>query len=137
MADLRKRFGQLVAAHRRRQGLTQEGLAEAADLSPEMVAKIESGKSGARFPVIERIAAAMDIDLAELFTTQLPTGAFQNGAFAALSLRLASLSESDLRWIGRIIDAILSSKITNSSREAPVARTSPKTRSGKPRASRT
>jgi transcriptional regulator with XRE-family HTH domain len=77
MTDLRKRFGQLVAAHRRRQGLTQEGLAEAADLSPEMVAKIETGKSGARFPVIERIADALDVDPAELFTTQLPPGLFR------------------------------------------------------------
>jgi transcriptional regulator with XRE-family HTH domain len=136
MADLRKRFGQLVAAHRRRQGLTQEGLAEAADLSPEMVAKIETGKSGARFPVIERIAAALEIDPAELFTTQLPTGVFQKGAFAALSMRLVSLSESDLLWIGRIIDAILSSKIANSSRETPLEKTSPKTRASRPRASR-
>lgn len=30
MADLRKRFGELLAAHRRRRGLTQEELAEAA-----------------------------------------------------------------------------------------------------------
>lgn len=126
MADLRKRFGQLVAAHRRRKGLTQEGLAEAADLSPEMVAKIETGKSGARFPVIERIAVALDIDPAELFTTQLPFGAFQKGAFATLSLRLASLSESDLIWIGRIVDAVLSSKLVNPPQEAPTERTLPK-----------
>jgi transcriptional regulator with XRE-family HTH domain len=32
MADLRKRFGELLAAHRRRRGLTQEALAEAAGL---------------------------------------------------------------------------------------------------------
>jgi transcriptional regulator with XRE-family HTH domain len=136
MADLRKRFGQLVAAHRRRHGLTQEGLAEAADLSPEMVAKIETGKSGARFPVIERIAVALDIDPAELFTTQLPTGAFQKGAFAALSLRLASLSESDLLWISRIVDAVLSSKTVNPPHEAPTERTLPKARTSKRRTSR-
>jgi len=82
------------------------------------------------------IAAALDIDPAELFTTRLPAGAFQKGAFAALSLRLASLSEIDLRWIGRIIDAILSSKITNSVRETPLERTSPKARASRPRASR-
>ena len=103
----RRRFPPQIIAHavwlyfRRRQGLTQEGLAEAADLSPEMVAKIETGKSGARFPVIERIAGALDIDPAELFTTQLPSGAFQKGAIGALSLRLASLSEGDLLWISK------------------------------------
>lgn len=136
MADLRKRFGQLVAAHRRRQGLTQEGLAEAADLSPEMVAKIETGKSGARFPVIERIAGALDIDPAELFTTQLPAGALQKSAYGALSLRLASLAEGDLLWIGRIVDAALSPKNTNPPQEKSTERTLPKARSSKPRASR-
>lgn len=137
MADLRKRFGQLVAAHRRRQGLTQEGLAEAADLSPEMVAKIETGKSGARFPVIERIAVALDIDPAELFTTQLPLGAFQKGAFATLSLRLASLSESDLLWIGRIVDAVLSPKLVDRPQKVPTERTLPKASTRKRRASHT
>jgi transcriptional regulator with XRE-family HTH domain len=126
----------LVAAHRRRQWLTQEGLAEVADLSPEMVAKIETGKSGARFPVIERIAAALDIDPAELFTTQLPSGAFQKGAYGALSMRLSSLSEGDLLWIGRIIDAVLTSKASNSAQEAQITKTSPRARASKPRASR-
>jgi transcriptional regulator with XRE-family HTH domain len=136
MADLRKRFGQLVAAHRRRHGLTQESLAEAADLSPEMVAKIETGKSGARFPVIERIAAALDIDPAELFTTQLPAGAFQKSAFGALSLRLVTLTEGDLLWIGRIVDAALTPKNNDVPREMPPGRTPPKARSNKVRASR-
>ena len=37
MADLRERFGRLLAAHRRREGLTQEALAEAAGLSVDMM----------------------------------------------------------------------------------------------------
>jgi transcriptional regulator with XRE-family HTH domain len=51
MSDLRKRFGRLLAAHRRRRGFTQEALAEAADVSPDTIAKIEIGATGARFPV--------------------------------------------------------------------------------------
>jgi transcriptional regulator with XRE-family HTH domain len=131
MADLRKRFGQLVAAHRRRKGLTQEGLAEAADLSPEMVAKIETGRSGARFPAIERIAAALGVDPAELFTTQFSDGAFQKGAFAALSLRLASLPEGDLLWIGRVIESMLSSRTTVSAEKSTVEQVFPETQTRK------
>jgi transcriptional regulator with XRE-family HTH domain len=59
MADLRKRFGELLAAHRRRRGLTQEDLAEAAGLSVDMISKIEVGATGARFPSIERLARAV------------------------------------------------------------------------------
>ena len=70
MTDLRKRFGRLLAAHRKRRALTQEALAEAAEVSPDTIAKIESGATGARFPVIERLTAVLEIDPAELFTNR-------------------------------------------------------------------
>lgn len=69
MADLRKRFGGLVVAHRRRRGMTQQQLADAARLSPTMIGRIEAGTTGARFPSIERIAKALDVDPAQLFST--------------------------------------------------------------------
>ena len=46
MDDLRARFGSLVKAHRRRAGLTQEALAERANISTDMVSKIEGGNIG-------------------------------------------------------------------------------------------
>ncbi len=105
MADLRKRFGRLVAAHRRRVGLTQEALAEAADLSVDMVSKIEVGASGARFPVIERLASVLKVDPAEFFTTEIPSGAVRRKAFSELSHRLVGLPDTDLEWISRLLDA--------------------------------
>jgi transcriptional regulator with XRE-family HTH domain len=110
MADLRRRFGLLVAANRRRRGLTQEQLAEAADISADMVAKLETGASGARFPVIERIAAALEVDPAELFSPELPSGLIQRGAFRDISMRLAGLSGPDLVWISGIVEAALAPK---------------------------
>jgi DNA-binding XRE family transcriptional regulator len=104
MADLRRRFGLLVAANRQRRGLTQDQLAEAADISSDMIAKIETGASGARFPVIERIAAALNVDPAELFTTDMPAGAINRGPFLKLSTRLAALSGADLVWIVGIVE---------------------------------
>ncbi len=110
MADLRRRFGLLVAANRRIRGLTQEQLAEAADISVDMVTKIETGASGARFPVIERIATALEVDPAELFTTDIPSGAIKRGAFQEISTRLAGLSGADLAWMAGIVDAALDPK---------------------------
>lgn len=106
MVDLRRRFGRLVAAHRRRKGLTQEALADRAEISVDMVSKIESGATGARFPV-ERLAAALDVDPAELFSTEIPTGAINRGPFLMLTTELAGLSATQLRWITGIVHAAL------------------------------
>ena len=107
MADLRKRFGELLAAHRRRRGLTQEDLAEAAGLSVDMISKIEVGATGARFPSIERLAQAVQVDPAELFTSDLPKGSMNRGAFGEISAKLAPLPESDLVWISALLDVAL------------------------------
>lgn len=107
MADLRKRFGRLVAAHRRRAGLTQEELAEAADISVDMISKLESGTSGARFGVIQRLADALNLDPAELFTTEIAAGAIRRGAFGQIATRLAQLTDADLEWVRSILDAAL------------------------------
>ena len=107
MDDLRKRFGRLVAAHRKRMNLTQEGLAALAELSPDMITRIEAGQTGARFPSIERLATALQIDPAELFTTELPTGSTRSKPLLALSARLAALPERDIAWIDHLLDAAL------------------------------
>lgn len=107
MDDLRKRFGLLVATHRRRRGLTQEALAEVAELSVDMISRIEVGGTGARFPVIERLASALDVDPAELFTAQGNLTAIRRGPFASITVRLAQLSDADLRWVEGILEAAL------------------------------
>lgn len=110
MVDLRKRFGRLLAAHRRRLGYTQNALAEAADLSVDMISKLEVGATGARFPVVERLAVVLEIDPAELFTSDLPTGAIRRGTYGEISSMLASLDEAELVWVKSILDAALSSR---------------------------
>lgn len=112
MTGLRKRFGRLLAAYRRRRGLTQEALAEAAAASPDTVAKIEVGATGARFPVIERLATALDIDPAELFTMEISAGPVKRGTFAEISITLAQLSESDLVWVRDLLRAALTRRGT-------------------------
>ena len=107
MADLRKRFGTLVAAHRRRCGMTQYQLAEAANLSPTMIVRIENGSSGARFPSIERIADALGVDPAELFTP----GSNRQGRASAVRIdidtQLVALSDKDLGWINDLLAVAL------------------------------
>lgn len=110
MDDLRKRFGRLVMTHRKRAGFTQEELAEQAGISVDTVAKIEVGATGARFPMIEKIAGALQVDPAELFSAEVPSGTLQRGTLRELTIRLASLPDDQLRWIGGVIDAALKGK---------------------------
>jgi transcriptional regulator with XRE-family HTH domain len=110
MDDLRARFGGLVRAHRRRLGLTQEALAERANISADMVSKIEAGNSGARFGVIAKIADALGVDPAELFTPDLPAGQLQRATLTGIASRLASLGDSELEWVKGIVEAALRPK---------------------------
>jgi transcriptional regulator with XRE-family HTH domain len=110
MVDLRARFGGLVKAHRVRLGLTQQALAERANISTDMVSKIEGGSSGARFGVITQLAEAMGVDPAELFTPDLPAGQLQRLTLTEIQSRLASLSESELLWLKNLLEAALRPK---------------------------
>jgi len=96
MADLRKRFGTLVAAHRRRCGMTQQQLADAADLSPTMIVRIEGGSTGARFPSIERIAQALGVDPAELFQVGSSRHGRVRPTLLDINTKLTGLSDRDL-----------------------------------------
>lgn len=110
MIDLRARFGSLVRAHRLSKGWTQEALAERASISTDMVSKLEGGNTGARFAVISKLADALEIDPAELFTPNLPAGEMQRSALTDITTRLAGLSDGELKWLSGIIDAATRSR---------------------------
>lgn len=104
MDDLQARFGRLVSIHRKRRKLTQEELAERAGLSVDMISKIEVGSSGARFGTIQKIAAALDVDEAELFSTEIATGAIGRSKLNSLMLKMASLDDVQLQWVADLVD---------------------------------
>jgi len=110
MEDLRARFGGLVKAHRLRLKLTQEALAARANVSTDMVSKIEGGNSGARFGVVAQLAEALGVDPAELFTPDLPAGQLQRSTLTEISTRLASLGDGELQWVKGLVDAALRPK---------------------------
>lgn len=107
---LSTRFGLLVAGHRKRLGMTQRALSEKVGLSEHMISKIESGASGVRFPVIERLSEALGVDPAELFSAEFPRGRLHKPELAELMARLAKLSDADFAWAKGVIDATLRTK---------------------------
>lgn len=71
MADILKQFGKKVRDLRKAQGLSQEELAEKADLHYTYVGGVERGERNLSLKSIERIASALKIDIRTLFALQL------------------------------------------------------------------
>ncbi len=107
MEGLQKRFGRLVAAHRRRHGWTQRTLAEKAELSEDMISRIEAGTTGASFSSIDALASAFGVDPAELFTTEIPGGALERRTLNEVVAQLTPLTDRDLKWLSGLISAAL------------------------------
>ncbi|MCW2363865.1 MULTISPECIES: helix-turn-helix domain-containing protein [Sphingobium] len=110
LTELMRRFGRLVTAHRKRMGMTQAALADASGISVDMIVRIESGGTGVRFPNIQRLADSLQVDPAELFTSQVPHGKLERPLLSRLTTRLATLSDADLQLVTELIDVALKSR---------------------------
>jgi transcriptional regulator with XRE-family HTH domain len=70
MASLKTRFGNKLKSLRTQKRLTQEQLADAAELSIESISNMERGIFGPRFNNLEKIAAALNVEVVRLFEFQ-------------------------------------------------------------------
>lgn len=70
--DILKQFGKQVRDLRKAQGLSQEELAEKADLHYTYIGGVERGERNLSLKSIERIASALKIDIRELFMPHPP-----------------------------------------------------------------
>lgn len=86
--------------------MTQNELAAMAEISVDMVGKIEKGLSGARFPVIERLAGALVVDPAELFSIYPHNGGNGLATLHKISSHLSCLSDADLKRALRVLVAM-------------------------------
>lgn len=71
MKSILKQFGDRVRELRKAQGLSQEDLAEKANLHFTYVGGVERGERNLSLKSIERIASALKIDIRELFAFHL------------------------------------------------------------------
>lgn len=65
--SMEKTFGSNVRRWRKLRGLSQETLAERAQLHPTYVSGVESGNRNPTIKVVGRIADALDVEPGELF----------------------------------------------------------------------
>ncbi|MEK4508956.1 hypothetical protein BSK66_12405 [Paenibacillus odorifer] len=68
LLSIREVFGQRIRALREKLGLTQEQLAERADLHPNYIGQIERGLKNVSLENIQKIANGLRIELHQLFS---------------------------------------------------------------------
>ena len=66
MGDIKKKFGVRLFQLRSEAGLTQAELAEKSNLSIDTISRIERGDRAPSFESLERIAAALGIDIVQI-----------------------------------------------------------------------
>ena len=83
MSEIVKRVGRRVRELRREARLTQAQLAEQADLAPHSVSRIERGQQAPSLEALERMAKALQVEVADLFARE-PRARWGESALAAL-----------------------------------------------------
>lgn len=105
MSELRTLFGSRVRHYRKQRGLTQAAVAEASGLSLETITRIERGVVGVRFDAAERIAKALGVPPAALFS--LDDILHANPRLRPFLDRLLVLSDAEIVWVVDLLDTAL------------------------------
>lgn len=67
MNDFTKHFGQRVRYYRKKQGLSQEQLAELCDLHPTYIGQLERGEKNASLETIMHICTGLNVTPSQIF----------------------------------------------------------------------
>jgi transcriptional regulator with XRE-family HTH domain len=112
LATLKQIFGANLRQARRVKGWTQATLAEAGNLSLDMIGRLERGTVGPSFETIEILAKALNVSPIGLFTGQLvKTGKPSDRAqlLNKIAMQLSNATDVELRRIEKVISASLES----------------------------
>ena len=102
MDELLREMGARIIARRKQLRLTQEELAEAAGVTPQMVSTAELGKKALRPSNIIKICAALDVS-----PDYLLLGRISETDHSILTQKIACLSPEQYRYLENIIDSFI------------------------------
>lgn len=102
MDDLLREMGERIFARRKQLRMTQEELAEAAGVTPQMVSTAELGKKALRPANIIKICSALDIS-----PDYLLLGRISDTDHSILTQKIACLSPEQYRYLENIIDSFI------------------------------
>lgn len=108
--DVLQKTGARIRTLRKLMGISQEALAEKADLHYVYIGSMERGERNITLQNLEKIARALDVELYELF--KFEDSDIDDVSTAAILAAIKNRSEEDKRWIFQIINLILHGKST-------------------------
>lgn len=104
MANLKKIIGERVKSLRKSKGLTQENLAELAEVDQRTISSIENGHS-LSYQVLQSIMDALELNPSEFLQFEGLLGLTDDEIRAELLKIIQNLSSSDLRRLYKIVKA--------------------------------
>lgn len=112
--DVKKEFGSVIKSRRNRLGLSQEELAERADLHRTYVTDIERGTRNLTLESISKLAAALGVTISELFQSVGVTGGGTSATTGAGSSTVdLLLVEDSSKDVELTLEAFQQAKMTN------------------------
>ena len=107
MADQQRRLGERIRELRHTRRLTQERLAEAAEISAPYVAQVETGNAMPSVYVLIRIAAALAVPLSGIVSAlDTPSDDELTRLRDEVRVLLSACTQSQLRLVLRLISAV-------------------------------
>lgn len=100
--DIIKDIGKRMVVQRKRLGLTQEQVAELADVSPQLISNAENGERAISCDKLYRISKALNVS-----ADYLLSGEINEKDCSFLSEKLANATPEQLQAIDEISDIIL------------------------------
>lgn len=103
MSDIAKQLGLRIRELRNERHMSQEELSFKAGISPAHLGQIERALKNPTIDTVAKIAAALDIPVASLFTTDAVSTISQNVTAGKINAQLTGMSEEEQKDILRII----------------------------------
>lgn len=103
MSDIAKQVGQRIRELRNERRMSQEEVAFKAGISPAHLGQIERALKNPTIDTIAKIAAALDIPVASLFTKDVVSAVSQNATIGKINAQLIGMSEEEQKDVLRII----------------------------------
>lgn len=103
MSDIAKQLGQRIRELRNERHMSQEELSFKAGISPAHLGQIERSTKNPTIDTIAKIATALDVPVATLFTVDSVSAPPQNAIIGKINAQLLSMSEEEQKDILRII----------------------------------
>lgn len=103
--DTLKFFGNRIKELRNKRKLTQEKLAEMTDLEQQQICRIEKGGCFTTIDTLEKMSAALNVDIDKLFTFSHSKDT--DALLAELQELLKKASDEQIKLIYRIVNDIL------------------------------